>query len=144
MGRKLRRHFLSLDERMAEIESDIRRIEEAGREYLVLQAYKSGGDATSLDGMVPFIEGVLNSINLRDKITSMTPRDTVIDGNYTKRQVSIALREVSAAQFLDFIKQIEQHTGSLYKIESFSSRPVLKKNGLYNVSITVVGFQKKG
>lgn len=141
--KKLGRHFRSLDDRVAELESEIETLEKLGREYVMLQSYRFGGESTSLEAMVPYLEGILNSLNLRDKITSITPRDVPIENNYIKRLVNISLREVSALQFLDFIKQVEQSTTALYKIENFSSRPVLKKTGLYNVSITVVGFQKK-
>ncbi|MCS6985592.1 MAG: hypothetical protein NZM25_10770 [Leptospiraceae bacterium] len=143
LTKKLGKHFRSLEERLAEMESSLQTLEKLGREYVMLQSYRFGGEETSLENMVPQIESILNSLNLRDKITSITPRDVPIENNYVKRLVSITLRDVSALEFLDFIKQVEQSSTALYKIENFSSRPVLKKTGLYNVSITVAGFRKK-
>ena len=55
----------------------------------------------------------------------------------------LSIKESPANQVLDFIRQIEQSTQTLYKVESMSYRPVLKKPGIYDFSIQISGFQRK-
>lgn len=141
-GRAFFRYIAEIEERSASAEKDTMRIEQLGREYQVLQAMKTG-DSQQLDNMLSSIEQMLKTIGLREKVGTLTPTDTVVQDKYLKREVKVSIRESSANLVLDFIRQIEQSVQTLYKIESFSYRPVLKKPGLYDFTVQISGFQKK-
>lgn len=141
-GRAFFHYIAEIEERSASAEKDTMRIEQLGREYQVLQAMKTG-DSQQLDNMLSSIEQMLKTIGLREKVGTLTPTDTVVQDKYLKREVKVSIRESSANLVLDFIRQIEQSVQTLYKIESFSYRPVLKKPGLYDFTVQISGFQKK-
>lgn len=142
-GRKVVQYISEMSESSITAERETSQLEALGREFQALQSVKSGGEASQLETMMPNIENLLNTLNLRDKVISLNPRDTVVQNNFLKKEVLISLREITAAQMLDFIKQTEQNTSNPYKIESFTYRPVLKKTGFYNFTLSLAGFQKK-
>jgi|GEM_PF-2411672 len=141
-GRSFARYMNDLSERSDSAERDTLQIENLGRQYQLLQAMKTG-DSQQLDNMLSSIEALLKNIGLRDKVGSLTPTDTVVQDKYLKREVKVSIKESPANQVLDFIRQIEQSTQTLYKVESMSYRPVLKKPGFYDFSIQISGFQRK-
>lgn len=141
-GRSFARYMNDLSERSDSAERDTLQIENLGRQYQLLQAMKTG-DSQQLDNMLSSIETLLKNIGLRDKVGSLTPTDTVVQDKYLKREVKVSIKESPANQVLDFIRQIEQSTQTLYKVESMSYRPVLKKPGIYDFSIQISGFQRK-
>lgn len=141
-GRSFARYMNDLSERSDSSERDTLQIENLGRQYQLLQAMKTG-DSQQLDNMLSSIEALLKNIGLRDKVGSLTPTDTVVQDKYLKREVKVSIKESPANQVLDFIRQIEQSTQTLYKVESMSYRPVLKKPGFYDFSIQISGFQRK-
>jgi len=141
-GRKFSRYMTDIRERSDSAERDTVQIENLGRQYQLLQAMKTG-DSQQLDNMMSSIESMLKTIGLREKVGSLTPTDTTVQDKYLKREVRLSIKESGANQVLDFMRQIEQSTQTLYKIESFSYRPVLKKAGIYDFQLTISGFQKK-
>lgn len=142
-GRKLVQYITEMSESSLTAERETSQLQALGKEYQMLQNFKTGGEASQLESMMPYIENLLNTLNLRDKVMSLNPRDTVVQNNYLKKEVLISLREITASQMLEFVKQTEQNAGSPYKIESFTYRPVLKKTGFYNFTLSLAGFQKK-
>ena len=142
MGRSFARYMTSISERSESAERDTMQIEVLGRRYQVLQAMKTG-DSQQLDNMLSSIETMLKNIGLRDKVGSLTPTDTTVQDKYLKREVKVSIKESPANQVLDFVRQIEQSTQTLYKVESFSYRPVLKEPGIYDFNIQISGFQRK-
>lgn len=142
MGRSFARYMTDLRERTDSAERDTVQIENLGRQFQILQAMKTG-DSQQLDNMLSSIETMLKNIGLRDKVGSLTPTDTIVQDKYLKREVKVSIKESPANLVLDFIRQIEQSVQTLYKIESFSYRPVLKKPGIYDFTIQISGFQKK-
>jgi type II secretory pathway component PulM len=141
-GRSFARYMQDISERSDSAERDTLEIENLGRQFQLLQAMKTG-DSQQLDNMLSSIEAMLKAIGLREKVGSLTPTDTVVQEKYLKREVKVSIKESSASQVLDFIRQIEQSTQTLYKVESMSYRPVLKKPGFYDFSIQISGFQRK-
>lgn len=142
MGRSFARYMTDLRERTDSAERDTVQIENLGRQFQILQAMKTG-DSQQLDNMLSSIETMLKNIGLRDKVGSLTPTDTIVQEKYLKREVKVSIKESPANLVLDFIRQIEQSVQTLYKIESFSYRPVLKKPGIYDFTLQISGFQKK-
>ncbi|HNA78604.1 MAG TPA: hypothetical protein PKY99_04095, partial [Turneriella sp.] len=106
------------------------------------QAMKTG-DSQQLDNMLSSIETMLKNIGLREKVGSLTPTDTIVQEKYLKREVKVSIKESPANLVLDFIRQVEQSVQTLYKVESFSYRPVLKKPGIYDFTVQISGFQRK-
>jgi hypothetical protein len=141
-GRSFARYMNDISERSDSAERDTLQIENLGRQYQLLQAMRTG-DSQQLDNMLSSIETMLKTIGLRDKVGSLTPTDTTVQEKYLKREVKVSIKESPANQVLDFIRQIEQSTQTLYKVESFSYRPVLKKPGIYDFSVQISGFQRK-
>jgi type II secretory pathway component PulM len=141
-GRSFARYMTDLSERSESAERDTMQIENLGRQYQLLQAMKTG-DSQQLDNMLSSIETMLKTIGLRERVGSLTPTDTIVQDKYLKREVKVSIRESSANQVLDFIRQIEQSTQTLYKVENFSYRPVLKKPGIYDFTVQISGFQRK-
>ena len=141
-GRSFARYMNDLSERSDSAERDTLQIENLGRQYQLLQAMRTG-DSQQLDNMLSSIETMLKTIGLRDKVGSLTPTDTIVQEKYLKREVKVSIKESPANQVLDFIRQIEQSTQTLYKVESFNYRPVLKKPGIYDFSVQISGFQRK-
>jgi len=133
--RRINQYFADLAERSESAET-------RGREYQLLQSIKTG-EGQQLDSMLPTIEGLLKNLQLRDKIGNLTSSDTTVQEKYLKREVKISIREVPAAAVLDFIRQVEQSTMNLYKIEQFAYRPVLKKPGIYDFNLNISAFQRK-
>jgi hypothetical protein len=101
------------------------------------------GDTQQLDNMLSSIETMLKNIGLREKVGSLTPTDTIVQEKYLKREVKLSIKESPANLVLDFIRQVEQSVQTLYKIESFSYRPVLKKPGIYDFTLQISAFQRK-
>jgi len=141
-GRSFAAYMTDLRERTDSAERDTVQIENLGREYQVLQAMKTG-DSQQLDNMLSSIETMLKTIGLREKVGSLTPTDTIVQEKYLKREVKVSIKESPANLVLDFIRQVEQSVQTLYKIESFSYRPVLKKPGIYDFTVQISGFQRK-
>ncbi len=141
-GRSFARYMTDLRDRSESAERDTLQIENLGRQYQLLQAMKTG-DSQQLDNMLSSIEAMLKTIGLRDRVGSLTPTDTIVQEKYLKREVKVSIKESAANQVLDFIRQIEQSTQTLYKVESFSYRPVLKKPGIYDFTVQISGFQRK-
>jgi len=141
-GRSFAAYMTDLRERTDSAERDTVQIESLGREYQVLQAMKTG-DSQQLDNMLSSIETMLKTTGLREKVGSLTPTDTIVQEKYLKREVKVSIKESPANLVLDFIRQVEQSVQTLYKIESFSYRPVLKKPGIYDFTVQISGFQRK-
>lgn len=142
LGRSFAHYMADLRERTDSAERDTLQIENLGRQFQVLQAMKTG-DAQQLDNMLSSIETMLKNIGLRDKVGSLTPTDTIVQDKYLKREVKVSIKESPANLVLDFIRQVEQSVQTLYKIENFSYRPVLKKPGIYDFTVQISGFQRK-
>ncbi|MBV6494372.1 MAG: hypothetical protein LDLANPLL_02405 [Turneriella sp.] len=141
-ARSFANYMSSLSERSQNAESNTSRLESLGREFQMLQAMRTG-ESQQLDNMLSTIETMLKTIGLREKVGSLTPTDTVVQDKYVKREVKVTIKESPANLVLDFIRQIEQNTQTLYKVESFNFRPVLKKTGVYDFNISISGFEKK-
>lgn len=141
-GRGFAGYMSDLSERSESAERDTLQIENLGRQFQVLQAMKTG-DAQQLDNMLSSIETMLKNIGLREKVGSLTPTDTIVQEKYLKREVKVSIKESPANLVLDFIRQIEQSVQTLYKVENFSYRPVLKKPGIYDFTVQISGFQRK-
>lgn len=141
-GRSFARYMSDLSERSDSAERDTLEIERLGRQYQLLLGMKTG-DSQQLDNMLSSIESMLKAIGLRDKVGSLTPTDTIVQEKYLKREVKVSIKESPANQVLDFIRQIEQSTQTLYKVESFNYRPVLKKPGIYDFNVQISGFQRR-
>jgi len=141
-GRSFLRYMNDISERSESAERDTIKIENLGREYQLLQATKSS-DSQQIDGMLPAIEAMLKAIGLREKVGTLTYTDTPVQEKYIKREVKVSIRESSATQVMDFVRQIEQSTQTLYRIDNFTFRPVLKKPGIYDFNMQISGFQKK-
>ncbi len=142
VGKSSLRYVVSVDERLSELMDERESIEELGREYRRLQSLKSGGQL-DLEPMVPQVETLLQRYGLLD-IARLSPSDSIIENKYLKRQVTIDFREVPAMQLLQFVKAIEDNAGIPMTIEQFSERPVVKKPGIYSVSMKISAFQNKG
>lgn len=142
MGRNFMRYMNDLSERSESAERDTIKVENFGREYQLLQATKSS-DSQQIDGMLPAIEAMLKAIGLREKVGTLTYTDTPIQEKYIKREVKVSIRESAANQVMDFLRQVEQSTQTLYRIDNFTFRPVLKKPGIYDFNMQISGFQKK-
>ncbi len=93
--------------------------------------------------ITPIIENLIESNGLTSKVRSMNPSNSVVEKKYIKYLVTIFLRDVSAEEFLTFIKGVENYQGTFLKIDYFNSRPVLRKPGLYNCQITIATFTKR-
>lgn len=141
-GRSFAAYMTDLRERTDSAERDTVQIENLGRQFQVLQAMKTG-DSQQLDNMLSSIETMLKNIGLREKVGSLTPTDTIVQEKYLKREVKVSIKESPANLVLDFIRQVEQSVQTLYKVESFSYRPVLKKPGIYDFTVQISGFQRK-
>ncbi|MCB1148235.1 MAG: hypothetical protein KDK41_08485 [Leptospiraceae bacterium] len=142
-GRYLLRQFSSLEEESISVEESLNQIRTAGIEYRLLQNYRAGGTSSAMENMVPFLENLINSAGIRDRLAGMSPRDTDIEKQYVKRSVFLTFRDIGSRELLELLKQIETNTSALYQVESFSVRPVIKKPGIFNASLTVAAFQKK-
>lgn len=141
-GRSFAAYMADLRERTDSAERDTVQIENLGRQFQVLQAMKTG-DSQQLDNMLSSIETMLKTIGLREKVGSLTPTDTIVQEKYLKREVKVSIKESPANLVLDFVRQVEQSVQTLYKVESFSYRPVLKKPGIYDFTVQISGFQRK-
>jgi len=141
-GRAFARYMSDLSERSDFAERDTLRLEGLGRQYQLLQAMRTG-DSQQLDNMLSTIESMLKAIGLREKVGSLTPTDTTVQEKYLKREVKVSIKESPADLVLNFVRQIEQSTQTLYKVESFTYRPVLKKPGIYDFNVQISGFQRK-
>ena len=93
--------------------------------------------------ITPIIENLIEVNHLKEKVHSMNPSNSTVEKKYTKYLVSISLRNVSAKELLTFIKDIENYSGVFLKIDYFSSRPVLRKPGLYNCQIKIATFTQR-
>lgn len=125
------------------LEESLLKIKRAGREYKILQNYRAGGTGSTLEAMVPFLENLVNSRNLRDRLSGMTPRDNDVEKEYTKRSVSMSFRNLTGQEIMGLIKEIENNSSALYQVESFSVHSVSKKIGYFNANFTIAAFQKK-
>lgn len=141
-GRSFAAYMTDLRERTDSAERDTLQIENLGRQFQVLQAMKTG-DTQQIDNMLSSIETMLKNLGLREKVGSLTPTDTVVQEKYLKREVKVSIKESPATPVLDFIRQVEQSVQTLYKVESFSYRPVLKKPGIYDFTVQISAFQRK-
>ena len=141
-SRAVMRYLSNLAEASHNAEQDTAQLESIGHQYQLLQSVKTG-EGADLDAMLGNIENLLKSLNLREKVGTLTPQDTVVQNNFIKREIRISLKDIVASQALDLIAQIEQSTQNLFKVESFSYRPVLRKPGIYDATITISGFQRK-
>lgn len=135
-------YLISIDEKLADLQYEEETIEKLGMEFQQLQSLKSGGQM-NLEPMVPQIETILQRFGLLD-LARLSPSDSIIENKYLKRQVSIEFREAPAMQILQFIKAIEDNAGIPMTIEEFSERPIVKKPGIYWVSMKISAFQNKG
>ena len=125
--------------------ADVRKqIEAYGQEYNLLKDLATQVSSRSQKtDITPVIEELLNSNQLTEKAKSVNPSNSVVEKKYTKYSVSITLKEVSAEEFLKFIKSVEDYSGAFLKIDYFNSRPVLRKPGLYNCQIKVATFTRR-
>ena len=93
--------------------------------------------------ITPIIENLIESNSLIDKVRSVNPSNSVVEKKYIKSLVTISLRDISAEEFLTFIKSVENYQAAFLKIDYFNSRPALKKPGLYNCQIKIATFTKR-
>lgn len=132
-----------LDQSFNSISRENQEITALAQEYQNLKNVKSVGDDSQLNNMVPYIENMLNQLSLREKVRNLSPRDSVIDGKYVKKTVTISFREVSSRDFLSLVQRIESDRRNLLKVDSLTARPISKKTGFYNVNLEIAGFKKR-
>ena len=134
-----------IDIQKEEVLSERRMIEKLGREYNLLQNLAQQVDQkTKNTDITPIIEELLNTNQLKEKVASVNPSQSVIENKYIKYLVQISLKKVTANEFLSFIKSVENYSSVFLKVDYFHSSPVLKSPGLYNCRIKIATFIQKG
>jgi len=137
----VKNNLFSVEDESSLIQEEIRKIEEYGKKYQQLVNLKAQNDY-NLDPMSATIESLLQKNGLHDNVR-VRPVDSVIENKYLKRQISVDIREVSAMQMMQFIKDVEENTILPVTVEYFLSRPVAGKPGYYMLSLKVSAFTKK-
>ena len=87
---------------------------------------------------------MVSQLSLAD-IARLTPRETAIGKNYSKKSVKISFkREIDSRAVLSLIDKIESEKGTIFRIEKLVTKKHSRKKGMNIVSsIEVASFIKK-
>ena len=131
--------FFRFATNMEDLKAQERTLDQLGAEYQNLKNLKSGKNI-NLDNMALTVENILKAHGIYE-LTKINPADNIIEKKYKKRTLRIIIQETTAIDILKFINDIERQTGIPMVIDKFSMVPILKKTGMYRVSLSISSFQ---
>lgn len=139
--RSLRAKYNEMDSRIITLQDDISNLKRMGELYQKYKSMKISNMNQTLDNMVPYLENLLNQYGLKDKANIQPSRQNMED-KFMKKKVRINILKSGAKSVMQFIHQVENNSTNIYRIDSFRSRPVFKKDGFYNFTIEIIGYEK--
>ena len=138
-ARYVKKKLARLDQDLQSLEGEKDKIILYGTDYTNIQK-----PPANTDDIILYLENLVSQLSLAD-IARLTPRETAIGKNYSKKSVKISFkREIDSRAVLSLIDKIESEKGTIFRIEKLVTKKHSRKKGMNIVSsIEVASFIKK-
>ena len=137
--RYVKKKLARLDKDLQSLEGEKDKIVLYGTDYTNIQK-----PPANTEDIILYLENLVSELSLAD-IARLTPRETAIGKNYSKKSVKISFkREIDSRAVLGLIDKIESEKGTIFRIEKLVTNKHSRKKGMNIVSsIEVASFIKK-